>query len=497
LKFGAGWNSDDNRRWLSFVAFYAILANLPFWVACPLIGMLRNGLFCLDFAAAGVLALFVPRIFASAVLFLIIVADLICAISRTYYLPPAECLRNFGALRELSAVRLVILGTVLLIILFLAIISATLPVEKIRGVYRLRAAACLMLFVVVLASADYAMVIWDTGHAPNPLRLVVSSDSVRLSYLQRPRLSRPSLILLVHAEDELFGLRAAARAFPKDAPNVPSAAAAAIRLADPVGIPDRRQKPNLVIILVESWGLANDPSIRGGLVQPYLRPDILARYQLAQGTVPFYGPTIAGEARELCGSRMGFHLLDATRKELQGCLPNELAAQGYYSMALHGMDGHMFNRSEWYGNIGFQEEWFRGQFRQQGLADCPDVFDGTCDAAIAAFIGRRLEAEDSNPNFVYWVTLNSHLPVPTPVPLPDPVPCSVSSNLSQEAALCSWYQLVSNVHLSVAQLALGNLARPTVFAIVGDHAPPFGTPFLRNQFSGSEVPYVLLVPRRH
>jgi hypothetical protein len=490
------WKCDDNARWFYLVAFYAIFANLPFWAACPAFGLQRNGWFCLEYAAVGLLALFVPGILAAALLLLVIAADMICAISRTYYLPPAECLKNLGTLRDLSGLRLLTVAEVVILTVLVTVIASMLPSAKIRGACRMRAAACLIVFAVMLMFMDYATIVRATGQSPNPFRLVVASDSVKLSYLERPRFSRPALILLVHEENMLFGLRAAENAFPREASAVPSAAAAAIRLAGLTANGDTQQKSNLVVILVESWGLANDSLIRDGLAQPYFLPDLLAKYRVLQGTVPFYGPTIAGEARELCGSRMGFHLLDASTEELQGCLPGQLAAQGYHTMALHGMDGHMFDRLTWYGNIRFQDEWFRDRFRQQGLADCADVFNGTCDAAIAEWIGRRLEAGDANPDFVYWVTVNSHLPVPTPAPLADGASCSVTPFLSQQPALCSWYQLVSNVHRSVAELALTKFARPTVFAIVGDHAPPFAAAALRDQFSGVVVPYVLLVPRQ-
>jgi hypothetical protein len=62
--------------------------------------------------------------------------------------------------------------------------------------------------------------------------------------------------------------------------------------------------------------------------------------------------------------------------------------------------------------------------------------------------------------------------------------------------VCSWYQLIANVHHSVADIAMSKLARPTVFVIVGDHAPPYSDPSLRDMFSQSVVPYVLLVPRQ-
>jgi phosphoglycerol transferase MdoB-like AlkP superfamily enzyme len=158
------------------------------------------------------------------------------------------------------------------------------------------------------------------------------------------------------------------------------------------------------------------------------------------------------------------------------------------------MDGHMFDRSSWYGRIGFHEQEFRDQLRQQGLPDCVGAYVGTCDASIADWIGKRLAEPKPKPAFIYWVTLNSHLPVPIPSQLPNGVSCSLNSNLSQQPALCSWFQLIANVHQSVSRLAMGNLARPTIFAIVGDHAPPFRNPGLRSQFSDAAVPYVLLVP---
>jgi phosphoglycerol transferase MdoB-like AlkP superfamily enzyme len=160
------------------------------------------------------------------------------------------------------------------------------------------------------------------------------------------------------------------------------------------------------------------------------------------------------------------------------------------------MGGSMFSRSTWYRTIGFQEIWFNDRFRQQGLPDCMDAFVGTCDAAIADWIKRRLEVQSADPYFVHWMTLNSHLPLLVPSILPDGAPCLPALSLAPRTPLCSWYQLVANVHQSVSQLAMGALARPTIFVIVGDHAPPFVDTALRNRFSQTVVPYVLLLPRQ-
>ena len=238
-----------------------------------------------------------------------------------------------------------------------------------------------------------------------------------------------------------------------------------------------------------------DPPLQQAMILPYLQPDLRSQYEVVQGTVPFNGPTIAGEARELCGNSIGWGLIRASTSALRGCLPARLAALGYHRVALHGMTGNIYRRITWYRTIGFQEQWFNDQFMQQGLPDCTGAFTGTCDASVAGWIGRRLAVSSPNPNFVHWMTLNSHLPVPVPSGLSNALPCTSELSLEPDTPLCSWYQLVANVHQSVSELAMSGLARPTIFVIVGDHAPPFANQALRNKFSQTVVPYVLLIPR--
>jgi phosphoglycerol transferase MdoB-like AlkP superfamily enzyme len=477
--------------WLLFVVFYAILANIPFWAASYWLGLLPLGWFCLEYAAVGLLAFFLRRSIAVLLLLLVITADLTSAVSKTYYLSPTECLSNLTSLHQFPGTRLITVAAVTALILLVAAIAASFPMRMHSG-QRWRAAVSLIVLMAVALSVDCASVLRETGNLPNPFRMARPSDSNKYSKISNLWAARYPVIRLVR-DQELFGHSRSSASQPDLSP-VPSATALAIGSANLVAKKRSQEMPNIVLILVESWGFEQDSSVRNALVRPYAQPDLLARYRFLQGTVPFHGSTIPGEARELCGSKMGYHLLDASRQELQGCLPDQLAALGYHDIALHGMDGHMFNRSSWYRNIGFQEQWFRDQFRQQGLPDCMGAFLGTCDAAIAEWIGQRLERKAADPEFVHWMTLNSHLPVPIPSALPAGASCTSFSPPTEQPALCSWYQLVFNVHDSVARLAMSKLARPTVFVIVGDHAPPFSNPEVRSQFSSTDVPYVLLLP---
>lgn len=132
--------------------------------------------------------------------------------------------------------------------------------------------------------------------------------------------------------------------------------------------------------------------------------------------------------------------MNVSSQVLQRCLPDRLASLGYRSIALHGLSGNLFSRQTWYKSIGFQEQWFRDQFRQEGLPDCLGAFTGTCDAAVSGWIGHRLETKDASPIFAYWVTLNSHLPLPVPSGLPAAASCSYTPLLATQPVLCSWYQ---------------------------------------------------------
>jgi hypothetical protein len=487
--------------WILFVAFYAIFANVPFWIGSFWLGIWCHGWFCVEFVVVGLLALYLPCYIAAALLLLVIVADFVSGISETYYLSPSECLRSFIFLPEFSGNRLFAITVVAALASIVVAIAFILP--KLRGTKRTRAAACFLGFAVAMLFTDYTTLVRGIGHLLNPLRSTTLVDGVKPIYFRGLRLARPVTVRLVRNEIFFDHIRDQARIQQAVVAPAPSASAVAVQSSGLATEKINQTRPNLVLVLLESWGLDSNPAVRDLLVKDYFQPDILAHYQVLQGTVPFYGSTIAGEARELCSSKIDMHILNASASELQDCLPERLSALGYHNLAVHGMDSHMFNRRDWYPRIGFQELWFRDRFRQLGLPECIGAYTATCDATLADWIKQRLDqqnpaanpAADSAPDFVYWITINSHLPVPIPPPVLDPAPCSLAAALSTEPALCAWYQLVSNVHRSVAHIAMSNLARPTVFVLVGDHAPPFVDPVLRSQFSHAVVPYIVLVPR--
>jgi hypothetical protein len=254
-------------------------------------------------------------------------------------------------------------------------------------------------------------------------------------------------------------------------------------------------RPNVVLVLTESWGLANDDRVNQAEMEPYSSPALTGLYRMQRGSVAFAGPTTSGETRELCGDSAGDRSIVAAATYFAGCWPARLERDGYRTTAVHGFTPTMFRRQEWYRRFGFEESDFLPDLARQGGEMCDGAFPGICDADVARWIaGRLVNPVDQRPAFIHWVTLNSHLPVPrmdTGLPTGE---CA-AVGIEQQQSLCAWFLLVLRVHESVAQVALTPGLRPTVFVIVGDHAPPFLREDVRNRFSQTRVPFVVLEPR--
>jgi hypothetical protein len=495
-EFRRRWGKTTGRqaRWIAFVFFYAVLANIPYWFVSRAFGFRDLGWFCIQYATVGLIALLVPRLLAAILLLFIISADLLCGICLSFSLPIRRSLEEIRSVHVFSGQRLICIGFAILLVAIVAALSVSLPGNIMPNDLRKRAAAGLVAFVMIVVGSHVLWIRLATGYVPPSLRAGNECDGLDVRMAHVTRLARIPVIRLVNVERAEFVTAAAQRHDGLSAMATPSATQIAIQAIQKMHS-RTHDRPDVVQVVVESWGLPDDQPLRDALVRPYLEPGVSARYEVIQGTVPFSGATIPGEARELCGASVGFHLLDATPRELTDCLPARLAALGYGNIALHGMNGNLFNRARWYRAIGFQEIWFQSQFEQQGLPDCNGALIGTCDADVASWIGRRLEENHPQPYFIHWMTLNSHLPVLVPSSLPNGAPCDEALDLKPETPLCSWYQLVENVHRSLAEIASTKLARPTVFVVVGDHAPPFANSELRDRFSYSNVPYVILLPR--
>ena len=248
-------------------------------------------------------------------------------------------------------------------------------------------------------------------------------------------------------------------------------------------------KAHVMVVIVEAMGLPTDPRLRARLDAIWTRPELARRFDISQGRTAFYNSTTKGEIRELCQRWGDYPEIDAPQPD---CLPAKLAAQGYGTHAFHGFSSQFFDRKSWYPRIGFQQLHFRDAIEAQGAGHCPNVFPGACDRDIPRLIGRELTAAQG-PQFVYWLTLNSHLPVVANAALRTENCRQLGTALDSDyPQVCRLFSLWDDVAEGIARMADRADFPPTHILIVGDHMPPFTQQSSRMMFDPAHVPWILL-----
>jgi Sulfatase len=256
--------------------------------------------------------------------------------------------------------------------------------------------------------------------------------------------------------------------------------------ADIAGVNGR----NVILVMVESLGNFIDESSRARIVAPIYGPNVTEKYKVTHGLVTYYGSTTSGEMRELCDTRAPF--ADFTKKSGHNCLPARLHMHGYTTTAIHGFSREMFEREHWYPLIGFDKMVFGEALLGQVHRTCGHTFRGVCDADLPPLIEKAVD--NKRPNFIYWLTLNTHIPVAPHEALTD-FGCDRDYHDFGLTRVCRMAELWHDVFRAVAQLALDPAIGPAEILIVGDHAPPLWSRSGRAEFEAGKVPWYRLTPR--
>lgn len=252
-------------------------------------------------------------------------------------------------------------------------------------------------------------------------------------------------------------------------------------------------KANIVIVLVEAMGEPTDPQLRARLDAIWMRPALRDRYEITHGRTAFYGSTTSGTVRELCGRWGNFPEIEAADS---GCLPARLRRAGYRTRGYHGFTADFFDRERWWPLIGIDAATFGPDLIKRGARLCINVFTGACDADVPRLIGSDLVASQG-PQFVYWVTLNSHLPVIKSTTLGTERCRQFGPEKDADLPMvCRLFTLWEKAATSLTAMALRPDLPPTHILIVGDHMPPFTQQKSRLQFDPAHVPWILLRDRR-
>jgi hypothetical protein len=248
-------------------------------------------------------------------------------------------------------------------------------------------------------------------------------------------------------------------------------------------------KTNLMIVMVEAMGQPRTPELRERFDRIWLRPELADRFEIRQGQTAFYGSTTSGEVRELCGRWGDYPEIVAADPR---CLPAALAQQGYRTSAVHAFTPGFFDRTRWYPLIGFQRMLFGEELMAQGARFCPNVFPGACDRDVPRIIAEELAASRT-PQFVYWLTLNSHLPVLENRELGTQDCRELGPELDGDLPMiCRLFALWGSTADALVEAVSRPDFPPTHILIVGDHMPPFTEQKSRLQFDPEHVPWILL-----
>lgn len=251
----------------------------------------------------------------------------------------------------------------------------------------------------------------------------------------------------------------------------------------------RAGKRNLVIILVEALGVPISPATAPLFAADWKRQAWTRRYDVHTGTVPYFGSTTNAEMRELCGLRS---LGEAADLDGADCLPARFRRAGYETTGVHAFTGVFFGRNTWWHQVGFDRTAFREQLIAKGARACGGVFPGACDEDVPAQIAASLK-QARKPQLVYWVTLNSHLPVMEDAGLRTANCTYGGPALANESSLlCPLFLVHHRLADAITRMALDPDLPPTDILIVGDHMPPYFDRDARSRFDGHNVPWILL-----
>jgi phosphoglycerol transferase MdoB-like AlkP superfamily enzyme len=146
-----------------------------------------------------------------------------------------------------------------------------------------------------------------------------------------------------------------------------------------------------------------------------------------------------------------------------------------------------------YPKIGFTDSYFAEDLLPGSERPCGGTFRGACDADLLPRIAKRA-AQINGPRFVYWLTLNTHVPVAPGDALTN-FSCASGERKFATVAVCQMAELWRDLFMTVADLALDPSIAPAEILVVGDHAPPLWSKRSRGEFEPGQVAWYRLTPR--
>lgn len=398
--------------WL-FVLIAVVVPNALFLLASPWL-MIRRALNPTFYLVAAMLALVLPRALAYPLFLLAAAIDGFFIVSMLFGLPFDLALASIGFLKDIDVVASLLYSAGIALLVTIAIVSA-----------------------------------YTVNH-------------------YRDHLKRASLIPALLAVNALILFDYATNSYN---PGMPATFESALQQANLTADTVIQNDRNVLLVLVEGMGAYADPDERA-LLEDKLRAAAGSRFRLTHGINTHYGSTSGAMSRELCGKWGTF--TDYLEEKEYDCLPARLVEGGFSTISYDGFNGDLLSLREWYPHIGIQTSHFRDDLKRMFPADtirqCGTALQGLCDEDVGRLVHRELVGEGGQRKFVYWLTLDSHLPY---VPIKNgPLACGTSTARITDRVPCDLTEIWMGVFDTVASIAADPNMPPLDIMVVGDHNTP-------------------------
>lgn len=443
-----------------YVSFFLIVPNVFFNILSHFI-YTKGALIDIDYLVLGFLFYYIPFILGFLLLFLIFALDTFFTIIPGFHFTDVNIIRSLEHILHMNVFDLSILVFFVLVV-FYFISKAINKIKTKTGAW-----ACLIVLLVVLG---IDMVLGKKAE------IYFSTDHFSTSLINNFRKIATDL-----KDSEQIQVKG-------------SMPAASDLIAEPLSVGDIPSR--VVYIVLESIAEFTEEAANDLQWRAFNNEQVQNSYEIQTGSVAFKGTTVPAELRELC--RLEFNTInpDLTEIAVENCLVEQFKEHGFHTQSYHPFTGLFFNRYEWYPLLGFDDMFFVDDLdRKVGRKRCSPTsyFDAACDESVLTLIHAQLLDVSHDKAFIYWLTLNTHLPL-DPLDL-NPEFCALSHTTSQHKEICDSVQMHDDLFSSIVEVMLDPNLPPTLFILVGDHAPPFLSVDLRDAIDQKHVPYMIVWPK--
>ena len=256
---------------------------------------------------------------------------------------------------------------------------------------------------------------------------------------------------------------------------------------------------NQLLIVVESWGELKDAKLQKELDTWIAKKFENKGYAVSKGTTKTYGSTVAAGLRELTNTKgdYSYYLNKKSVVTPFRSIFDEKKLQEYETFGFHPYTGLMFLRSIWWKNLGIQNLYFREQYLLENSTNANVVngeayyFPSVKDEIFFDYVLNK--TKKTQKKFVYFLTVNSHIPYNAigkdhgPMNQFDVSKMDITSQAKNQL-----------IHIKNLLEYFSQKIEPkdwNKILIVGDHTPPFLIKKDRNFYVDGKAPYLLITKR--